>query len=177
MEHTNEGEAMGFEPSGDPISDAVARTPEEARDDEVLAGYYRDVLDLDNTDELIAEIVKRHRDYEGACKLAWTIYMAAMDVDKQSFRGIPGDGPEGAVRARVMEFKRLLHEAYSIMAQSDDMRVGPWVKRYVGITQGQIELSPPDRHQTKTVPGACGPECGGMHTYKGNCRMSRRTDS
>lgn len=174
---------MGFEPSGDPISDAVTRTAEDAKDDEVLAQYYRDVLDLDDTDEMIAEIVKRHRDYEGACKLAWSLYMAGMDVDKQSFRGTGSGGPEGDVKARVLAFKRLLHKAYGIMWQTRSTIHQEWTKEYLELTGGQIELSPIGRQckspatDIKTVPGACGPECGEMHTFEGNCRMGHRTDS
>lgn len=55
-----------------------------------LKAYYLDVLDWGDNDQVLDELIRIRRDHEGACKLAWELYLAGTGQTNESFRGTKG---------------------------------------------------------------------------------------
>jgi hypothetical protein len=68
--------------------------------DHDLKKYYRDVLDWGDNEQVLEEILKLRRDHEGACKLAWELYLAGTGQTNENFRGTKGAPQDEVAWAR-----------------------------------------------------------------------------
>jgi hypothetical protein len=69
--------------------------------------------------DLWQEYQRMLEDYGKACKLAWDLYSAAMDITIADFNGLPGDDPVQVVKD---ERKRLKEVSNGIAKQAEATR-------------------------------------------------------
>lgn len=164
----------------DPI-DFVKKVIGASKKDADLRDYYADLVTSFPREQrysvMMDMIIARHRDHEGACKLAWELYLAGTGKTNETFSGTEGD-PVEEVRNQRRKWKTaVLSEAYggepdkNCYTQPDGECVSPVRCMHSPTGRTMTNLADEVRAASK-LAGACGPECGEAHTYEaGSCRM------